>query len=147
MLWPSTAMVTGSLIWWPKAGCVASFKFILFEYFHPVFRFHMRVDRGFRAGIFVCWYYCYVHILFLPKWCIYPLLNIFMKFELNLVILQMKKSWFIYDFRCTRRYKSTKNLLRHQKTCTGVPPPNVKPTWRKDASDGRYYCTFQVNLI
>ena len=36
-----------------------------------------------------------------------------------------------------------KNLTRHQRNCNGVPPPAVKPTWRKDAMDGRYYCTFE----
>ena len=36
-----------------------------------------------------------------------------------------------------------KNLTRHQRNCNGVPPPAVKPTWRKDAIDGRYYCTFE----
>jgi len=45
--------------------------------------------------------------------------------------------------KCTRRYKSMKNLTRHQRNCNGVPPPAVKPTWRKDAIDGRYYCTFE----
>ena len=36
-----------------------------------------------------------------------------------------------------------KNLTRHQRNCNGVPPPAVKPTWRKDSIDGRYYCTFE----
>ena len=36
-----------------------------------------------------------------------------------------------------------KNLTRHQRNCNGIPPPAVKPTWRKDAIDGRYYCTFE----
>ena len=36
-----------------------------------------------------------------------------------------------------------KNLTRHQRNCNGVPPPAVKPTWRKDNIDGRYYCTFE----
>lgn len=44
--------------------------------------------------------------------------------------------------KCTRRYKSAKNLDRHVKNCNGVPPPAFKPTWRKDDIDGRYYCTW-----
>ena len=43
---------------------------------------------------------------------------------------------------CTRRYRSKKNLDRHVKACSGIPPPNVKPTWSISPTDGKYRCSF-----
>ena len=61
----------------------------------------------------------------------------------NHLSLRPPKMYYYNFFQCTRRYKSMKNLTRHQRNCNGVPPPAVKPTWRKDSIDGRYYCTFE----